>query len=189
MSGCRPFQSRVVVIAPPHRLMDAAGWARFWTEAGADGLALEADPNNPLTVDMLSALRRHTPLPLEVQVPATANASPEWGPALTACEVDCLLPARPPDDATAKALAAAAVSWAWPLAAGPAPAWVPRLHARGAMAPLSWGDGSRAAERSLAPDPGAAPPAFRDCGADTLVLAERWLEGTDPATALAELRG
>lgn len=188
MNGGRPFEPRVVILAPGHRLADAADWARLWSEAGADGLALEADPGDPLAADLLRGVRRHTPLPLEVQVPATALPRPQWGPALAACEADCLLPAWPPDDATAKALAAVALPWAWPLGAGPAPAWVPRLHARGPMAPGDWRDGPEAAERCLTPDPEETPPAFEDCGADTLILSERWLEATDPAAALADLR-
>ena len=121
MNGARPFEPRVMVVAPGHRLADAAGWARSWAEAGADGLVLEADPGDPLAVDLLTAMRRHTTLPVEVQVPATASPTPEWGPALAGCEVDCLLPAKPPDNATAEALAEVALPWAWPLAAGPVP--------------------------------------------------------------------
>ncbi|MEF8792279.1 hypothetical protein [Thiohalorhabdus sp.] len=188
MRGGRPFQTRVVVRVPPHRLVDAAGWARLWTEAGADGLALEADPGDALATALLGALRRHSSLPLEVQAPDTATPSPEWGPALAACEVDWLLPSHAPDDATAEAWAESGPPWAWPLLAGPAPEWISRLHARGSVIPGDWGDGPDGAERSLSPDPEGPPPAFGDSAADTLILPEKRLEGLDPAAVLASLR-
>lgn len=188
MSAGRPFEPRVVVLASPRSLTDGAGWARRWTEAGADGLALEADPGDPLAADWLAALRRETPLPLEVPTPVAAVPRPEWAEVLADCEVDWLLPAMPPDEATAGALAEVAMPWAWPLAGGNAPAEASRLHARGTMAPVDWSSYPEGAERSLGPDPGKGAPLFGDCGADTLILSDSLLEGIDPAAALAGLR-
>lgn len=188
MTASRPFVPRIVVLAPAAALGDLAGWARCWTEAGADALGLAGNPGDPVVAGLIAAVRTASPLPLEVVAPPAAEPRPEWAEPLAKAEVDWLLPGRPAAPATAEALAAAGVAWAWPMAAGPAPADSRRLHARGPAEARAWDHGPSGAERSLAggaeggPGPGAE-------AADTLVLpGERLTPSPDPAAELAGWR-
>ena len=187
MSAPRPFVRRVVVLAPAAALGDLGGWARRWTEAGADALALAADPGDPAAQGLLLALRRATPLPLEAVTPAGVEPAAEWAGPLAAAEVDCLLPARPPGPEADAALARAGVAWGWPLAAGPAPARAVRVHAEGAGRG-TWQGAPAGAERSLIPADGEPPSVLGDSGADTLMLPAAALAQDEPAAGLAGWR-
>lgn len=168
---------------------DPADWAREMTEAGADGLALRADPGDPVAVDLLAALREVSPLPIEVQPPEALPVAPAWASGLAAAGADWLLPGRIPSEEAERALAQAGIAWAWPVSAGPAPAGTRRLHARGTAGPGVWDRGPAGAERSLAPEPEGELPDLADSGADTLILPGAALMAADPAASLAERRG
>jgi len=187
VTGARPFVPRLVVQAPREALAELTTWGRQWSEAGADGLALEGAPADPAVLGLVAGLRAASALPLEVIPPPGTRLGPDTAEALARAGADWVLPAQAPEGATAAALEAAGVGWAWPLEAGTPPAACRRVHAAGGAGPGDWPAGPATAERSLVPPPGAVV-GFGQSGADTLILPGAELAGADPAAALAEWR-
>ena len=188
MTAGRPFEPRIVIRLGGRTLGGLREWAPRWEEVGADGLALEGSPDEPLVDGVAGLLRESCALPLELHLPEGVPPDPAWAGPLEGV-LDWVVPGHPLPGEVIRALEGAGIRVAWPLGAAPPPG-AARVHARtNRPDPGLFREAPAGAERSLTLAGEQTPVTPAGAGVDTLVLGEEYLDPADPAAALARWRG